>query len=70
MGYYLVKPVLTTDAGVIRYPALASHSTHTQDTTNEMRFMESEELNIIADYCYSTALDENVSRVLFVRNWN
>ena len=25
MGYYLVKPVLTTDAGVIRYPALASH---------------------------------------------
>ena len=24
MGYYLLKPVLTTDAGVIRYPALAS----------------------------------------------
>ena len=31
--------------------------THTSDTTKEMWFMESEELNI-ADYCYSTALDD------------
>ena len=38
--------------------------THTSDTTKEMWFMESEELNI-ADYCYSTALDDRVFRECF-----